>query len=103
MAPSSTPPVRHLVNELAHTKAPRPSFMHWPPPFLLLYNFSADACTIYTVYNKLKTGRSDIETQLNVTKNNCDFLHQLCINNLNSVALSLSLFLFLLRFNCLSL
>lgn len=31
MAPSSTPPAHHLVNELAYTKAPRPSFMHWPP------------------------------------------------------------------------
>lgn len=28
-------------------------FMHWPP-FLPLYNFSADACTIHTVYNILK-------------------------------------------------
>lgn len=28
-------------------------FMHWPP-LLPLYNFSADACTIHTVYNILK-------------------------------------------------
>lgn len=49
--PFSSPPVRHLVKELAYTKAPRPSFMHWPPssyfissvPMLVLFTL----CTIF--------------------------------------------------------
>lgn len=58
-------------------------------PLLLLYNFSADACTIYTVYNITETGHNGIKTQLNVTKATVIFCSS-CTSTTWALSLSLS-------------
>lgn len=63
MTPSTTPPICHLVNELAYTKAPRPSFMHWSPSHLITSVPMLAPHTLQTIY---KTGPSGIKTELNV-------------------------------------
>lgn len=62
------------------------------PPLLLLYNFSADACTIYTVYNITETGQNGIKTQLNVTKATVTFCSS-CTSTIWTVHLSLLCFI----------